>query len=132
MQNEDRNRREFLKDSAAALPIISLQGVAHGSDTDESSTPFQPESFWRERMQEPEDGKKYGWFVDTRRCFGCHGCEVSCKAENDVPLGSLHPANDLQGCGRVSDKSLAMFLPVVLPTLRGRTLYQSLPMRGLE
>ncbi len=38
-------------------------------------------------MKPPDDGKKYGWFVDTRRCFGCHGCEVSCKAENDVPLG---------------------------------------------
>lgn len=38
-------------------------------------------------MKAPDDGKKLGWFVDTRRCFGCHACEVSCKAENDVPLG---------------------------------------------
>jgi hypothetical protein len=28
-------------------------------------------------MKAPDDGKKYGWFVDTRRCFGCHGREVS-------------------------------------------------------
>ena len=40
-------------------------------------------------MQAPDDGKKYGWFVDSRRCFGCHACEVSCKAENDVPLGNF-------------------------------------------
>jgi tetrathionate reductase subunit B len=38
-------------------------------------------------MQAPDDGKRYGWLVDVRRCFGCHGCEVACKAENDVPLG---------------------------------------------
>lgn len=46
-----------------------------------------PEEFWRDRMQAPDDGKRYGWVVDTRRCFGCHACEVACKAENDVPLG---------------------------------------------
>ena len=39
-------------------------------------------------MQAPDDGKKYGWVVDVRRCFGCHGCEVACKSENDVPLGN--------------------------------------------
>jgi tetrathionate reductase subunit B len=48
---------------------------------------FLAEEHWRERMQAPADGKKYGWVVDVRRCFGCHGCEVACKAENDVPLG---------------------------------------------
>ena len=40
-------------------------------------------------MQDPDDGKRYGWLIDTRRCFGCHGCEVACKAENDVPLGNF-------------------------------------------
>ena len=49
---------------------------------------FLPEEDWRDRMQAPDDGKRYGWVVDTRRCFGCHGCEVACKAENDVPLGN--------------------------------------------
>ncbi|MCB9876830.1 MAG: 4Fe-4S dicluster domain-containing protein [Planctomycetes bacterium] len=49
---------------------------------------FLAEEHWRERMQAPDDGKKFGWVVDVRRCFGCHGCEVACKAENDVPLGN--------------------------------------------
>ncbi|WP_080803238.1 4Fe-4S dicluster domain-containing protein [Arabiibacter massiliensis] len=26
--------------------------------------------------------------VDLNRCIGCYGCEVACKQENDVPLGS--------------------------------------------
>ena len=25
--------------------------------------------------------------IDTRRCIGCHGCSVACKATFDVPLG---------------------------------------------
>ncbi|MDP6567772.1 MAG: 4Fe-4S dicluster domain-containing protein [Alphaproteobacteria bacterium] len=25
--------------------------------------------------------------IDTRRCVGCHGCSVACKAEFEVPLG---------------------------------------------
>ena len=50
---------------------------------------FQPEDQWKDRMQAPDDGKRYGWVVDTRKCFGCHACEVACKSENDVPLGSF-------------------------------------------
>ncbi len=30
----------------------------------------------------------YGMLIDTRRCIGCHGCSVACKAEFDVPLGA--------------------------------------------
>ncbi|HFQ15334.1 MAG TPA: 4Fe-4S dicluster domain-containing protein [Rhodobacteraceae bacterium] len=29
----------------------------------------------------------YAMVIDTRRCVGCHACSVSCKTENDVPLG---------------------------------------------
>ena len=27
--------------------------------------------------------------IDLNRCFGCHACSVSCKAEQDVPLGKV-------------------------------------------
>ena len=37
------------------------------------------------------EGKQFehhwGMLVDLRRCIGCQGCTVACKAENDVPLG---------------------------------------------
>ena len=65
-------------------------GAAGAAGTTSARAPqdlFLPESDWIDRMKAPEDGKRYGWVVDTRRCFGCHGCEVACKAENDVPLG---------------------------------------------
>jgi tetrathionate reductase subunit B len=29
----------------------------------------------------------WGMLVDLRRCIGCQGCTVACKAENGVPLG---------------------------------------------
>ncbi len=33
--------------------------------------------------------KQWGMLVDTRRCVGCQGCTVACKAENSVGLGSF-------------------------------------------
>lgn len=74
-------RREFLALSLTVLPAAAVD-AAEGKKVE----PF-PEEYWKDRMKAPDDGKRYGWVVDTRRCFGCHGCEVACKAENDVPLG---------------------------------------------
>jgi len=89
----DSSRREFLKQSSIAATTIGISGAAAAnteSPPDDQLNPlFQPEEMWADRMQAPDDGKRYGWFIDTRRCFGCHGCEVSCKAENDVPLGNF-------------------------------------------
>ena len=86
------DRREFLGSaSAAASASVFASGLTSKAQSDSKSVSedlFQPEEFWKDRMEAPDDGKRYGWFVDTRRCFGCHACEVSCKAENDVPLGN--------------------------------------------
>lgn len=89
MPDKKTTRRDFLQRSTVSLPIVAAVTTETTQSSAAEEPQFQPESFWRQRMKAPEDGKKYGWFVDTRRCFGCHGCEVSCKAENDVPLGSF-------------------------------------------
>ena len=79
------SRRDMLKTTAAALG-----GAAAASPgTASANVEYQPEEVWRDRMTAPDDGKRFGWIVDTRRCFGCHACEVACKAENDVPLGNF-------------------------------------------
>ena len=83
--NEKPARREFLGQAAAAAAVTASASAAHASAEPDST--LQPEAAWKERMTAPDDGKRFGWLVDTRRCFGCHACEVSCKAENDVPLG---------------------------------------------
>ena len=35
------------------------------------------------------DIKRAGILIDLRRCVGCHACSVSCKTENEVPLGGF-------------------------------------------
>lgn len=86
-QASQKTRRDFLKTGLAAAAAGGVAGAA-GAQDGGTSVRYMPEEHWRERMKAPDDGKKYGWVVDTRRCFGCHGCEVACKAENDVPLGN--------------------------------------------
>lgn len=89
MPIKNTDRRTFLKETSAALVAIGAVSSQGEGDTATDENPlFQPEELWKDRMQAPDDGKRYGWFIDTRRCFGCHGCEVSCKSENDVPLGN--------------------------------------------
>ena len=107
------NRREFLRNTTTKLPIVPLVSAAANADETGGAVDekFQPEKFWRERMKAPDDGKKYGWFVDTRRCFGCHGCEVSCKAENDVPLGNFIRQTFYKDVGEYPQVA-RMFLPM--------------------
>ena len=86
--DRSQSRRQFMQTSASVIAAGAATNAAAKSDTTDFSDLFQPKEYWQDRMQAPDDGKAYGWFIDTRRCFGCHGCEVSCKAENDVPLGN--------------------------------------------
>jgi hypothetical protein len=119
MTNEKKDRREFLGVAgvAAASGVLAVnsgsQGTAATDGKDAPESYFQPKSYWEERIKAPDDGKKYGWFIDTRRCFGCHGCEVSCKAENDVPLGNYIRQTFFQDVGEYPNVS----------TLRRRTLH---------
>lgn len=87
-------RRDLLRGGIAAAAGGGLAGGAAARQGDDGlhgdrSVDWMPEEHWRDRMTAPDDGKRYGWIVDTRRCFGCHACEVACKAENDVPLGNF-------------------------------------------
>ncbi|MCH2182391.1 MAG: 4Fe-4S dicluster domain-containing protein [Mariniblastus sp.] len=111
----DQNRRDFIRRASSGLAAGASLGVAHHlpkeSDNDPGGKEFQPAEYWRERMADPDDGKKYGWFIDTRRCFGCHGCEVACKAENDVPLGNYIRQTIYKDVGEYP-KVARMFLPM--------------------
>lgn len=110
-QPTDPSRRKFLGTAAAAVGV----GAAGSAKAQQSPTTpedlYQPEEFWKDRMQAPDDGKKFGWLVDTRRCFGCHACEVSCKEENDVPLGQFIRQTIYKDVGEYP-KVARMFLPM--------------------
>lgn len=62
------DRRSFLKGAAAGAAAV-VATVAVPSQAKAARSP------------------QLGMLIDTRRCTGCHGCSVSCKAEFDVPLG---------------------------------------------
>ena len=110
------DRRAFIKRSATQLTILPLSAVVadQAMATDQDAIPtdkFQPEEFYQDRLTPPDDGKRYGWFVDSRRCFGCHGCEVSCKAENDVPLGNFIRQTIYKDVGEYPEVA-RLFLPM--------------------
>ena len=111
-----QNRREFLG-AAGVVATGALAANAKSTDsadvdkTDDPSSYFQPKEYWEDRIKAPDDGKKYGWFIDTRRCFGCHGCEVACKSENDVPLGNFIRQTFFKDVGEYP-KVARMFLPM--------------------
>ena len=103
------SRREFLQ--SAVVPLAADHMVLASTTEPESESLYQPKEIWEERMEAPDDGKKFGWFIDTRRCFGCHGCEVSCKAENDVPLGNYIRQTIYKDVGEYPQVA-RMFLPM--------------------
>jgi len=112
MADQNPDRRKFLGTTSVALVALGgLNESAADDATAEQNPLFQPEERWRDRMAAPDDGKKYGWFIDTRRCFGCHGCEVACKAENDVPLGHFIRQTIYKDVGEYP-KVARMFLPM--------------------
>ena len=112
-ERDPKDRREFLKKTAAvtALPIVGSGTLSHAAQVNGTEDKFQPEEYWQDRMKDPDDSKKLGWFIDTRRCFGCHGCEVSCKSENDVPLGNYIRQTFYQDVGEYPKVS-RVFLPM--------------------
>jgi len=113
VSSDKTTRREFIETAAILAGTVAATGTPAQAESEAASDNplFQPEDRWRDRMQSPEDGKRYGWFIDTRRCFGCHGCEVACKAENDVPLGNFIRQTIYKDVGEYPQVA-RMFLPM--------------------
>jgi len=67
---EKMSRKEFLKAAGATLMIapLALEGLEKGR-----------------RVPVSEIGKQKAVLVDVRRCIGCKGCQVACKAWNRLP-----------------------------------------------
>lgn len=139
-KDEREDRRQFIKRAAGGLAAGQLASQANaqsdppksGDSTNEKEGDlFQPESFWKERIKAPDDGKQLAWFVDTRRCIGCHGCEVSCKSENDVPLGNYIRQTFYQDVGEYPQVA-RMFLPMACQHCEDAPCIKSCPCGALH
>ena len=93
----DLSRRDLLKSAGAAgaaavatLPTASAVGATN----------------------KPGKGPRYGMVIDLRRCFGCHACAVSCKAEQAVPLGNHKSWVNVTESGKYPNASRT-FVPVL-------------------
>ena len=55
---------------------------------------------------------RYGMVIDLKRCIGCYGCQLSCKAENGTPPGVFFARVLKQEEGTYPTVNM-LFLPVL-------------------
>ena len=67
---EKMSRKDFLKAAGASMMVapLAMEGLAKG-----------------QRSPVQQLGKQKAVVVDSRRCIGCKGCQVACKAWNKLP-----------------------------------------------
>ncbi|GEM_PF-155020 len=56
--------------------------------------------------------KSYGMLIDLDRCIGCHACQVTCKAEHDIPFGTFRCTVRTFQSGRYPDIR-KLFIPCI-------------------
>jgi formate dehydrogenase iron-sulfur subunit len=76
---ENISRKDFLKAAAATFLVapLTLEGLERG-----------------QRAPVQELGKQKAVLVDSRRCIGCKGCQVACKAWNNLPAEKTEISKD--------------------------------------
>lgn len=92
------SRRDFLKGAAIAGAGLAASGLPGGASA--------------AKVNEPGEGPRYGMVINLNKCFGCHACSVSCKAEQDVPLGSFKNGVIVSEKGRYPNVSRS-FVPIL-------------------
>lgn len=41
-------------------------------------------------LQKPPESRQWGMLIDTRKCVGCHACNIGCVAEYKLPPGVVY------------------------------------------
>ncbi len=67
---EKMSRKDFLKAAGASMMVapLAMEGLTKG-----------------QRSPVQQLGKRKAVIVDSRRCIGCKGCQIACKAWNKLP-----------------------------------------------
>lgn len=73
--------------------------------------------------------KKYALLVDLRKCVGCTSCQVSCKMENAVSMGSFRSRVDIADAGEYP-KAKRYFLPKICNQCDDPPCIVPCPVRG--
>lgn len=68
-EKDVKSRREMLKTAGALAVGLAVLPAAKAVAAEEVKAP------------------RWAMVIDLRKCIGCRGCTVSCKSENNVPLG---------------------------------------------
>lgn len=79
----DTTRRNFIK--GAGIAAVS---VAIGLPLMETPKPVRAD-VQSQRFSQKTVGKHFAMVVDVQKCIACDACTVSCKAENNVPMGAF-------------------------------------------
>lgn len=69
-EKKSSSRREMLKATGALAAGVAAASLLPG-----------------ERAEAATKAPRLAMIIDLRKCIGCRGCTISCKAENRVPLG---------------------------------------------
>ena len=106
-----RNRRDAFKAIGAGLlgaaALVAAPDEAHAREKK------------RDRKGRKGQTPRWGMVIDIRRCIGCRGCTVSCKAEFDVPLGNFNCVVHQVEVGKYPNAK-KVFLPVLCNHCSGK------------
>jgi Fe-S-cluster-containing dehydrogenase component len=79
-------------DRVASLPVLDRVKIEPGEDV---LIRMQRELV--RAMNKPIEQRRWGMVIDTRKCVGCHSCNVGCIMENKLPPGVVYrPVIDLE------------------------------------
>lgn len=73
-ETKKMDRRDFLKISGMGAAGVVATGVAGKISAAQKAI---------------AGTRRLGMVIDLRKCYGCHACQVACKAEFNVPLGGF-------------------------------------------
>ncbi len=79
-------------DGAASLPVFDHVKPEPGEDV-----LIRMQRDLVRAMNKPMEQRRWGMLIDTRKCVGCHACNVGCVMENKLPPGVVYrPVIDLE------------------------------------